>query len=189
MGKDTDRILDEIAVLEYRAGNLDALGALISRWQTRLHVYLAAMLGSQNDAWDVSQEVWLAVISALRRKTDIRDFPAWLYAIARNKCFTHMRGAAKACGDDEALDEQPAGEDTLDLVISAEDARLIGRHIAALPVPQREALVLFYVDSLSVSQIAAVQSVPMGTVQSRLFHARRRLKETLSRKGYGDANR
>ena len=186
MGKDADRLQDEIAILEYRSGDLDALGKLISRWQVRLHAYLLTMLRNEHDTWDVSQETWVAVISGLNRRGEVRRFAGWLYAIARNKCFAHLRKRRELATDDTELEYEQGGDEAVDIIITSEDARALRECVDKLPLPQREALVLYHVEGLAVSEIAQVQEVPVGTVQTRLFHARRKLKEMLMRKGYGN---
>lgn len=189
MGKDTDRLQDEISILEYRSGDLDALVRLLSRWQVKLHAYLVTMLRNEHDAWDVSQETWLAVISGLNRRRGVRHFAGWLYTIARNKCFALLRKRRELPTDGTELENEPAGDEAVDIVITSEGARALAECIDELPLPQREALVLYHVDGLAVSEIAQVQGAPVGTVQTRLFHARKKLKEMLTRKGYGNDKR
>ena len=72
--------------------------------------------------------------------------------------------------------------------IAAEEAADVHRCLEQLPLARREVLTLFFLDDLSIAQIAEVTGVPEGTVKSRLFHAKRQLREHLSRrwKGSGD---
>jgi len=188
MDKNSERLLDEIAILEYRAGKVEALEKLITRWQVRLHAYLASMLENRGDAWDVSQEVWLAVIAALNRKGEIANFPGWLFAVARNNCLARRRDKHVSL-DEETLEGPSEGDEAVAAAIAAEDARMLSQCIAQLPSAHREALALHYVDDLSVGEIGEILGIPVGTVQTRLFYARRKLKALLGRKGYGDEGR
>ena len=186
MPGETERLLDEISVLEYRAGDVGGLERLIQRWQPRMHVYLYSVIQDREAVWDVSQEVWLAVVAALNKSGGIRNFAAWIYGIAHNKCVDYF--SARRRGE-EAADDAPepaASDDTLQLVLAAENAAAVRECISELPVQQREAVALYYLDGLSVEEAAKVQGAPEATVRTRLFHARRKLKEALARKGYDD---
>lgn len=182
---DAERLRDEIAILEYRSGNVDSLGALISRWQPRLHAYLRVVLRDSHAVWDVSQDIWLAVVAALGRKHDIRSFPSWLFAIAHNKAVSRFASRRRE-DDGDPLPEAAQSDDCLTLVISAENATLLKSCIRELPDAQREAIALFYTDGLTVDEVAVIQNAPVGTIQTRLFHARRKLRDMLASKGYTD---
>jgi len=188
MANDVDRLRDELSILEYRAGNLDALAGLISRWQQRIYAYVLAVVGDRDQAWDVSQEVWTTVIRGLRRETDVRHFARWLYTVAHNECVSHFRrmNRLKAHEDDMPEDADyldPAGLPD-DRVLAAADANLVRECLLQLSLSQREAISLFYQDGLSLDDIARILGIPPGTVQSRLHYGRRKLGELLTRKGY-----
>ncbi len=188
MSNEVERLQDEIAILEYRRGDASALEGLIKRWQRRLYVYVRAVLSDQEAAWDISQEVWLSVVKALRGRREIRSFAAWLYGIAHNKSVTHLRktGRLKEGVGAEPLEDEAVPDDAPDLVSAADDARVLREALAEVPLAQREALTLFYLDEMSLREIGGILAVPVGTVQSRLHHGRMRLKAILSRKGYGN---
>jgi RNA polymerase sigma-70 factor (ECF subfamily) len=147
----------------------DALS--LARWLT----------GSVADAEDVVQE---ACVRAFGAVGTARDNPrAWLLAIVRNTAFTWLaknRPKAVVVTADEGLFEK-AGLEMIDraheaspeaLLIAKADAEALKRAIEALPIAYREALVLREIEGLSYQEIAAVLSVPMGTVMSRLARAR-----------------
>jgi len=181
-----ERLRDEILILEYRAGDLGALEQLIARWQARIYWYIATTLQDRDAAWDVSQETWLAAIQGLGKRRLVQNFAAWLYGIAHNKAISHLRKKGRLDRHEgtlpEAVEDRPAEAD--DPVGVAEDAQLVHGCLHRLPLAQREALSLFYLDDLSLAEIARILDVPQGTVQSRLHYGRTKMKDLLLKKGY-----
>ncbi|MHC4400721.1 MAG: RNA polymerase sigma factor [Planctomycetota bacterium] len=181
-----ERLRDEILILEYRSGDKGALERLVSGWQPRVYRYILATLQDENAAWDVCQDVWLGAISALDGARPIQDFPAWIYRVAHNKAISYLRKKGRLNDREAALPDgvrQPDDADG-DPVCNAEDAHLVRECLRRMPVAQRSALILFYLDDLSLEEIAQVLGVPRGTVQSRLHHGRQKMKELLLKKGY-----
>jgi len=186
-----DRLRDEIEILEYRAGNTSALEKLISRWQAPVYWYLLTMVEDRSAVWDVSQEVWLATVRGLARLKRTENFTAWLYSIAHNKAVSYLRKKRLiADAKDLLLESAPESYSSdPDPSLLAEDASMVHECLHELPLPQRECLSLFYLDDLSLDEIARVLEVPRGTVQSRLHHGRVKMKELLVRKGYDHEQR
>ncbi len=184
--RNVERLRDQILILEYRSGDLSALEKLISRWQTRIYYYIATVLQDRDAAWDVSQDVWLGAITGLGRREPVRNFSAWLYRIAHNKVISHLRKKGRLDKHQEALpetiEELPA--EVGDPIGAADDGRLVRECLQGLPLAQREALSLFYLDDLSLGDIAHILDVPQGTVQSRLHYGRTKMKDLLLKKGY-----
>jgi len=105
--------------------------------------------------------------------------------VARNKCISYLRktGRRRELIDNEGGDPEDVAAPLREPVIDAEDAQGVRDALMALPLPQREAMTLFHLEDMPLKEIAGVLSIPVGTVQSRLHHGRRKLKEMLSRKG------
>jgi len=167
------------------------MGGLVSRWQIRVYAYILAIVGDREEAWDVSQEVWIAVVSSLRKKADVRAFAPWLYGIAHNKSISHLRRKGRMEAREDGLasevEDPPApAQSTDESILAAEDASVIRDCLSRLPLAQRGTLTLFYLDELTLDEIARITEAPVGTVQSRLHYGRMKLKELLTKKGYGD---
>ncbi len=180
------RLRDEILILEYRSGDRGALERLIAAWQPRVYWYVLATLQDENAAWDVSQEVWLAAVSSLDKRRPIHNFAAWIYRVAHNKAISYLRKKGLLNEREAALPdivEQPDDADR-DPVCNGEDAHLVHECLRRIPVAQRSALILFYLDDLSLEEISQVLDVPRGTVQSRLHHGRQKMRQLLLKKGY-----
>jgi RNA polymerase sigma-70 factor (ECF subfamily) len=119
------------------------------------------------------QSAFLDAFSQLQRFDDSREFYPWFYVLLRNRCFKHWRARGDritAAVPEDIVAPQAAAEDVYDL------RRAVGR----LPPEDREILVLKHLDGWTYDELAERLAIPRGTVMSRLFHARRRLKDLLS---------
>lgn len=172
MNRDLEQVLDEYLVLLARDGSRPALDQLVGRWSPRLQRHAARTMGDREAARDVVQDTWLAALKGLARLDDPARFPAWLYAIATRKCVDLIRSRGRARRLGEGLGVEPAGPPPAD----ADSGLDLTAALARLPADQRLVASLFYGEDLDLETIAAVAGVPVGTVKSRLHHARSALK-------------
>lgn len=180
MRRTHEDIQDELLVLQCQEGDSDALRALIGRWQPRL-ARLAWRLTAEREATgDVVQEAWLAIVRGLKRLDDPSRFRSWAYRIVKNKCadWTRQRVAHRTAT--QRLRDQTAKTARVPAT-ETDDIGRLREVLATLPQEQRAILSMHYSDEMSVADMAAVLGVPEGTVKSRLFHARNRLREVLER--------
>ncbi|MFI7130333.1 RNA polymerase sigma factor [Nonomuraea sp. NPDC050153] len=170
---------DELLVVRAQLGERAAWAELVARWRVPVWTYVRRMLDGER-ADDVTQEIWLAVVRGLPRLREPGRFAPWLFTIARRSVTDRLRGEyareRESFTTDEAMVEDPveAMVDRAELVAA----------LAGLPVLEREILVLFYLEDLSVEECAQICLVPAGTVKSRLNRARRMLREHLEERGY-----
>jgi RNA polymerase sigma-70 factor, ECF subfamily len=177
MLSERDLILCELLVLRCQRRDSQAASELTSRFERPLLYYLRRLVNSEADAWDIYQETWLTVFRNLNALVDARAFPAFLYRVAHNHAMEHLRKRhliekALATTDNNTVS-------TPDIEFTAEDAGVIHVALGKLSVAHREALTLFFLQDLSISEISIVLEVPVGTVKSRLHHAKRSLRELL----------
>lgn len=168
---------DALLVVRGQLGDRGALAELVEHWHLPVWRYVRRMLGEPGRADDVSQEAWAAALRALPALRDAERFAPWLFTIARRSVMNHLReryGLQDTAGD-EQVDDGTAG--VLDRVE-------LGDGLADVPPREREVLVLHYLLDLSLDECAQVLDVPPGTVKSRLFRARRLLRDRLIEKGY-----
>ena len=176
-----DRPGDDAMVAGLRAGRIDALAAAFDRWHGRVRVLARRLLSDPASAEDVVQEVFACLTPAMRRFRGEVDVEAFILAIAVKRARHHQRAAARRRRAMERL----AIEDRSGRSDPERDAyrRELGRHLEAaldrLPLAQREAFVLCEVEELSSPRACQIASVPEATIRTRLFHARRRLRELL----------
>ena len=145
----------------------------LARWLT----------GSAQDARDLVQEAYLR---AFEHYDSFRgdSARAWLLAIVRNTCYSHLRKPAvsgeTAEFDEQAHTPQRACEDPESLALEAEDRERLAQALEELPEEYREVIVLRELEEMSYKEIARVTGMPVGTVMSRLARARERLRKQLT---------
>ncbi|MBO9576048.1 MAG: sigma-70 family RNA polymerase sigma factor [Sphingobium sp.] len=173
------RVYDELLVLHVQAGDARALERLAARWQPRLLRSARRFTGHDEAAREAVQESWIGIVRGIGRLRDPARFPAWAFAVLRRRCAERVRVLAADrthAGDLDAGDEPgeaPRGEDGL----------AIAQAFARLPEEQRVAATLFFVEQLKLDEIAEATGSPLGTVKSRIFAARKSLKQALQGDG------
>ncbi|MFM8883679.1 MAG: RNA polymerase sigma factor [Solirubrobacterales bacterium] len=168
---------DEKLVAMTRGGDQGAYEALMGRYHSRILGFTRHMLGSREDAEDVTQESFAAAYSAMMADERPINVKPWLYRIARNRSLNHMR-RQKAIGvDDFDLHMADHGRSAADEVGQREDLRLLMGDVQALPESQRTALLLRESDALSYDQIAEAMETTVPSVKSLLVRARVGLAE------------
>ncbi len=173
MARGLERILDEYLVVLARDGGRAALERLAARWRPRHYAHARRLLDEPENAADAVQDAWVSIVRGISRIRDPAQFPAWSYAIVTRRCHDHMRRRSNdPKGDPDADPPDPHTADPGD----DHDLR---RALARLPPGQRAAVALFYREGFSVAEIATALRLPPGTVKTRLFHARRTLRQIL----------
>ncbi len=150
-------------------------------WDRRLFFYIRRLVADEEDAWQVLQQVWLQVLRSIRTLRDPLRLPVWLYAITRNTLMDHRRdGYARGRVRDAAGSLKVSGEDHR---MPLDDADLVHHGLSRIPWVDREVLTLFFLRDLSIDEVSEVLGIPPGTVKSRLFKAKKALREALEREG------
>src|SRR3954447_19938516 len=168
---------DEKLVALIRRGHHGAFEALVQRYQPRLLAFCRHMLGSQEDAEDVLQEVFAASFNAICADERPINARPWLYRIARNRCLNHLRRPQPAGQDSMDIFERDGGISTADRVHKREDFRHLVADVQELPETQRTALLLREIDALSYGQISEAMDTTVPSVKSLLVRARVSLAE------------
>jgi len=169
---------DALLVVKAQLGDRRALADLVGHWHEPLWRYVRRMLGDSGVADDVSQEAWAGVLKALPGLRQPERFAPWLFTIARRSVMDRLKDSYRPqdlAETDRTVDDPAA---------AVLDRTQVVEGLAGLPVPEREALILFYLHDLAVQDCAQVLEVPVGTVKSRLSRARRLLRDHLTDRGY-----
>ena len=172
-----------LLVLRCQAGDERAFAQLMDTFGSRTLAYLRGLVGE--DADDVQQDVWLSVYRGLRGLANPGAFRTWLFQTTRHRAVDFLRRRRR----EQELLEDVASEIVVDGGASVGDddspgefdASQLDAALMAIPPPQREVVLLRYRDDLSYNEIALVVGCPVGTVRTRLHHAKRRLQELLTR--------
>ncbi len=152
------------------------LRAAYEQYRNPLFRFGYRMTGSVEAAEDMVHD---AFVGLFRGGFDPRRaaLKTWLYAAVRNLALKRFRDAAH----DEPVSDTAADESAgaLEVLISAQTAEGVRQAVESLPLPQREAIVLFEYEELSLEEIAAIAEIDVGAVKARLYRARERLRRTL----------
>ena len=166
---------DTALVLASKAGDLDAFETLVRTHTPAIYAHAVRFFGDTNAAEDVVQEVWIKVYRSLGSFDGRARFSTWLYRVTRNTCLDLVRDGKRVPVPVETLDAAPQGDfaDTVALAATLE------RGMQSLTTEDRDALSAVSVFGLSYAEAAETLGVPVGTVKSRVFRARRALSVTL----------
>lgn len=147
------------------------------------------LLRSRSDAEDVAQEAMLRAFRFFRGFNG-GDARAWLLQIVRNTCYTWLdknrQVELMTEFDEDQHQQSQATPETL--AIAGDNRERLGRALEALPVRFREVLVLRELEGCSYKEIAAITSIPIGTVMSSLARARQRLQRALTQPAQQEAS-
>lgn len=163
-----------------QAGDRDAFGELARRYAASARRVARAVLGNPEDADDAAQDGFLAALRHLGRYDPNRPFGPWLLRIVANAATDRLRRRRVRTADaiPPTLATRDPGPDR-----EADRSTLhaaLRQGLATLPERQRVAVVLFDVEGYTHAEIAEVLGIPVGTVRSHVFHARRALRTALA---------
>jgi RNA polymerase sigma-70 factor (ECF subfamily) len=172
------RILDEYLVVSARAGGRRAFELLARHWHKRLVAHAWRLTGDHEIAREAAQEGWIEIVRGLAGLRDERAFPAWAYRIVSRRCAGQIRRIQARRALDSAIAAEPVEAGTTETMDGVELDRLRAA-VRALPPGHRAAIALFHFEEMSVAETAVALDVPVGTVKTRLMHARRTLRVVL----------
>jgi RNA polymerase sigma-70 factor (ECF subfamily) len=173
-------------IAKARLGDPAAFEELVRAYLPRVLAIAQSFVGKAADAEDVAQEVFFKVHQKLGTFREEASFYTWLYRVTMNTAtdFTKRRNH-RALGQVEEMDTLPVPDSSdtpLAAVSRADLSREIREAILEIPVPFRTVLVLREIEQLTYEEIATTMKCSIGTVESRLFRARARLKTILERR-------
>jgi RNA polymerase sigma-70 factor (ECF subfamily) len=178
---------DEQIVQRALAGDADAFGEIVERWERRIFALSFGMLGREEDARDATQETFFAAFRNLRSFRGEAKVSSWLHRIAINQCITRQR-RAKVRGETALEDEAeadgasysaPAHESPARVAENREKTVIVRRAVNALPTELRQVIVMKEFEELTFQEIADALDLPLSTVKSRLYTALRQLQMRL----------
>jgi RNA polymerase sigma-70 factor (ECF subfamily) len=172
---------EQLPVAEAREGNAEAWESLFRRYRLPLYVYIFELVRDEQASFDLVQETFINAFRHLPRLRDDEKFGSWLFSIAHQKCIQHWRRQGRESEMREELDQAPAtgNEGPLDLLIREEQEAEFMILLEKLPLPQRSALLLHFIEGFSLEEIADITGTQLGTVKSRLHYAKRALRKLL----------
>jgi RNA polymerase sigma-70 factor (ECF subfamily) len=175
-----DRATDEDLLQRARKGDEAAFLRLYAQHRAALFRFAYRMLGSTEAAEDAVQDCFLSLIKNAERFDSSRaSLRTYLYAAVRNLSLKRIRQTSGETSLDDLTEELQGTEEPLRKLLDAELSDVVRRAIESLPQLQRESLILFEYEGLSLAEIALVVEADVGTVKSRLHRARVQMRKVL----------
>ena len=176
----------KILVDKILAGDQKAFKTLIEQFQRLVAHFVFRMVSVEAEREDICQEVFMKVYQHLGRFRFESSLSTWIGRIAYNTCLNHLEKKKLPLYDDLGKDEKPY--EPVDTEAARPDFSYAGKEISSilkteidrLPPVYRAIVTLYHLDEMSYAEIADIMDMPVGTIKSYLFRARRQLKEMLS---------
>ena len=185
---------DTEAIRAVLSGNRDAFRRLVDKHARSIFNLAYRMTSNAADAEDLTQESFLQAYAQLQAFRLDSPFHPWIYTIALNLCRSRLRkrlpwrwlSLAQGREQDRPAPAEPPARspDPEQRMLAQEADECLGKAIEALPPKYREVFVLRQSQGLSYEEIARLLGLPLGTVEARLFRARRRLLDSLEASGF-----
>jgi RNA polymerase sigma-70 factor (ECF subfamily) len=172
---------DAVLVERIRSGDRYAFNLLVWKWEKPIYNLALRVLGSEEDAAEVCQEVFIKAYMHIHEFRGDARFSTWLYRIAINCCHNHLRRRQRQRKLQVQVPdvEGAAAPDAEAVIHQTQLVDRIHRALQALPEDQRLVVELRVMHELSVEEVARIMGIPEGTVKSRLYYAVKRLRELL----------
>jgi RNA polymerase sigma factor (sigma-70 family) len=185
-GRRKEKALEAYLVAAARTGDKRALARLVQLRSPRLMAHAVRMLGEREGARDVVQDAWVEIMRGLGGLRDVGAFLPWALRIVSRRVarvIAHRQRDRRLAGEyaaESAADVPEAGP-------GAVDAARVRAAISRLPPEQGATIALFYLEDMSVAEVAMATDVAVGTVKTRLMHARAKLRRYLEGESDGKA--
>lgn len=172
----TDRFL----ILQYREGNTAVLPVLVKRYHKVFCKKAYWITKDKEIAKDIAQECWIIIIDKLHTLENVDRFKNWAFRIVYTKAVDGIKHRNKERNVLDSFrilesDNQPSEEERNRIQLALLKA------IRKLPKEKQDIIRLFYAEEYSITEISAFLNIPIGTVKSRLFKAREKLKSLLKK--------
>lgn len=174
---------DDLALArKAQAGDLQAFEELVRAYRNDVFALSYHFVRNREEAWDISQEVFIKAFRSLKHFRGEASFKSWLLRITANQCKDQLKKRRlDTVSFEEAIQTDAPGAE-LGPARQSEAHELgaaIEKAVASLPVKHRTAFILREMEGLSYQEMAEAMDCNLGTVMSRLHHARKKLQEAL----------
>jgi len=175
----TDRYLIE----QYRSGNTSVLSLLVKKWHKVFCQRAFWVLQDKEMAKDVAQESWLVIIAKLHNLKNLDSFKSWAFRIIYTKAIDVHKRRIKDNAHLKSVAINDVDQNS-DNEYKIKVRKTLLRAIQQLPTEKQDVIRLFYVEEYSIKEIGDFLEIPQGTVKSRLFKAREKLKSLIKEERY-----
>jgi RNA polymerase sigma-70 factor, ECF subfamily len=180
---------DDHLIARTLAGESDAFGLLVKRWERPIYGMTLRMLGRDEDARDACQEAFIAAFRNLGKFRGEAKFSSWIYRIALNACHSRLRDRQGVTFSIDEEDESgrrteladTAGESLTERVSRDERTEIVRRALQSLPPEMRQVIVMKEYEEMTFAEIAEVLRIPVSTVKSRLYTGLQQMRAKLEK--------
>ena len=179
------KIFDALLVLECQTGSKKAMTLLVKRWHAKLCKQAYWYTKDSDQAKDIAQDSWGVILKKIQFLKDPNSFGSWAIMITTRKSIDWLRKQKKERNNLESNYELPHSTTIDDRTLDNDNVHVTVRNaIRELPERQQQVLNLFYLEEFSIQLISEILDISIGTVKSRLFTAREKLKTILKNRNY-----
>lgn len=182
-----DRTGEADLVRRLKAGSTEAIGEVYDRHHEHVRAFARRLVGDAAAAEDLVHDVFVSLPQAVTRFEGASSIRTFLIAIAVNHARHHLRAAARRRAAMERFSMEPTHAfqaDPEQVSTQASLAQALARALDTLPLDQRVAFVLCEVEERTSREVAEIVGAPEGTVRTRVFHAKKKLRDELERGGF-----
>lgn len=170
---------DRALIRRYLEGDISAFDELMRAHQDRVFATCLRMMRNRDEALDVTQDVFLTVFRKADRYKEQAAFSTWLYRVSINTCYDHLRRRTRKRTEPMPDHLDPSDPRSADEFSAVELRPDVDAALATISPDFRAAVVLVDLEGMSLDGAADTLDVPVGTVKSRLFRARKLLSQEL----------
>ncbi len=176
-------------IIKVKSGNSLAYDELMQRYYKKAFAVALRYTGNDDDAKDVVQDTFLKVYNNFDLFDQTRSFNPWFFKILINICKNHLRSQKikrlffPKRIEDEFYSEAGHSNDSVNESVNRHERKaLIDKALSKIPEAQRMAIILFELEGFSLKEVAEILKIPVGSVMSKLFYGRRKLRKLLEGK-------
>ncbi|MFC1562808.1 RNA polymerase sigma factor [candidate division KSB1 bacterium] len=177
-------IPDEVLVERIKSGSNEAYTILVKRYMEKAYSIAYQFIGSSEDAKDLSQDVFIKIYQSISSFKEGQKFFSWFYRILLNHCINFRKKKSIFPYKTQELSSNISSDNSTDYSINEklrndELKNEVKKAISKLPVRQRKVVILCEMEGLTQKEASEILKISEGTVRSRLFYARKKLKKFL----------
>ncbi len=177
---------DQELIIQSKKGKMKAFQKLVEKYKRTAFFIALGLVGNRDDAYDLSQEAFIRVYTGMGKFNPRYKFFSWFYAILSNLCKNHLRSRQvkenylKNRGADADANNREKTPLAPDVMLEKDEmSKRLWEEIQKLPYEFKEIIILKHFQGFPYKRISEMLNIPMGTVMSRLYYARKKLKENL----------
>mgnify|MGYP003632005073 CR=1 FL=1 len=180
-----NNVSDVVLIERYQKGDVNALNHLVKKWHVQFCKFALWIVKDADVAKDIAQESWSVIIQKLEDLKEPEKFKSWAISIVNRKAIDFLRAKNR---EQKKLTKHYIESDKVDSFLDTDDNSSIKKalltSVEKLSTEHQIVLRLFYKEGYSLNEISEIVEISVGTVKSRLFHAREKLKTILKQQQY-----